>query len=133
MRTSALMGAVMAVVLVSALESTHAHGVKTPTLEMVHPYALETGPGAASAAVYLTIESRSRKGDRLEGAVTPLAKSVEPNGRVDLRRAGPHLLLIGLTKPLSAWDTFPLTLIFARAGRIEVEVLVEEDLGPKPM
>ena len=27
---------------------------------------------------------------------------------------------------LSAYDTFPLTLIFERAGRIAVEVLVEE-------
>lgn len=131
-----------------------AHGVKTRTLELIHPYVVETKAGDTTAGVFLTIESRSRMGDRLTGATSPMATSVElhepepagtaegsrriasiaigPKGRVDLKRSGPHLRLIGITKPFAPWETFPLTLIFERAGRIEVEVLVEEDLGPAP-
>lgn len=129
-----------------------AHGVKTRTLEMIHPYTLDSPPGATTASIYMTIESRSTKGDRLTAAVTSWAASVElrepaageagtntrpvpsveikAKGRIDLTRSGPHLVLSGLTRPLAAWDTFPLTLIFERAGRIEVEVLVEERITP---
>jgi len=34
--------------------------------------------------------------------------------------------LRGLTEPLDGYQYFPLVLIFARAGRMEIEVYVEE-------
>ena len=53
---------------------------------------------------------------------------------VELLPSGAKLRLGGVKKALSAYDTFQMTLIFERAGQIEVEVLVEEGVatGPKP-
>ena len=38
---------------------------------------------------------------------------------------GTHLMLVGLKKPLTAGDTFALTLTFEQAGKTEVTVQVE--------
>ena len=91
--------------------------------------------------------------DRLLGATTPIAASVElqdvpqsretrPVSAIEIRAGGDvellpsraKLRLAGVKKALSAYDTFPMTLIFEKAGRIEVEVLVEEGAAetPKP-
>jgi len=43
-----------------------------------------------------------------------------------LKRYGPHILLTGVKKPLGAYDSFLMTLTFERAGKVEVEVMVEE-------
>jgi copper(I)-binding protein len=45
---------------------------------------------------------------------------------VNLKRGGPHILLTGVKKPIGAYDSFPMTLTFERAGKVEVEVMVEE-------
>jgi len=39
--------------------------------------------------------------------------------------------LVGLKKGLTAYDTLPVTLVFQRAGRIKIDVLVEETSEPK--
>jgi copper(I)-binding protein len=41
-------------------------------------------------------------------------------------------MLLGLRQKLREYDTFPLTLVFERAGRVEVEVLVEEAATMEP-
>lgn len=41
-------------------------------------------------------------------------------------------MLMGLTAPLKAGERFPLTLRFARAGTIAVEVKIEEGMMPTP-
>jgi periplasmic copper chaperone A len=45
-----------------------------------------------------------------------------------------HIMLIGLKKPLTAGQSFPLTLTFAKAGTRTVEVAVEKigAEGPAP-
>ena len=47
-------------------------------------------------------------------------------GEVDLKRGGPHILLVGDEEALGAYDSFLMTLTFERAGKVEVEVMVEE-------
>lgn len=44
---------------------------------------------------------------------------------------GPHLMLMGLKKPLTAGDKFPLTLNFRKAGKLETTVEVAEMAMPK--
>ena len=58
--------------------------------------------------------------------------SVPARGELVLSADGPHLLLGGFKKRLSAYDTFKLTLVFEKAGRIEVEVMVEEAETKEP-
>jgi copper(I)-binding protein len=52
---------------------------------------------------------------------------------VDLKRDGPHLELTGFKKPLDAYESFAMTLVFEKAGSVVVEVMVEEaEAEPKP-
>ena len=50
---------------------------------------------------------------------------VPANGSVVLKPGSYHVMLIGLKKPLTAGETFPLTLTFAKAGNISVTVPVQ--------
>jgi periplasmic copper chaperone A len=47
-------------------------------------------------------------------------------GELILKRDGPHIVLTGVKKQLGAYDAFTMTLVFERAGKVEVEVQVEE-------
>lgn len=141
----------MRIVLAAALcgvacASVLAHGVKTKTIEIGHPWTFGAEVAGADVEVCATIKNIGRTTDRLTGARTPLAKSVEiveggpdgtsrqlvpsveirPGARVELQLSGRRLLLRGVMRALPAWDSFPLTLVFEKAGPIEVEVLVEE-------
>ena len=49
-----------------------------------------------------------------------------------LKRGGPHILLSGMKKQLGAYDAFVMTLVFERAGKVEVEVQVEEAVIVEP-
>jgi copper(I)-binding protein len=125
--------------------SVLAHGVKTKTIEIDHPWTFGADVAGADVEVCATIKNIGRGSDRLIGARTPLAKTVEivepesdgksgptraiemrPGARVELRLSGRRLLLRAFAKALPPWDSFPLTLVFEKAGPIEVEVLVEE-------
>jgi copper(I)-binding protein len=48
------------------------------------------------------------------------------SGELILKRDGPHIVLTGVKKQLGAYDAFPMTLVFERAGKVEIEVQVEE-------
>ena len=45
---------------------------------------------------------------------------------LQLTPVGSRLLLLGVKKPLAAYDSFKMTLMFEKAGIVEVEVMVEE-------
>jgi copper(I)-binding protein len=102
-------------------------------------------PGARTAAAYLTITSTSA-GDRLLGAATPAAAAVEihthvveagmsrmvrlpeltlPAGEtVRLEPGGLHLMLLDVSGPLAAGTKVAMSLRFAEAGTVEIEVPV---------
>jgi copper(I)-binding protein len=54
------------------------------------------------------------------------AAEVKPGGKLELKPGGYHLMLFDLRQPLKKGDRFPLTLTFARAGTLEVSVVVED-------
>ena len=108
-------------------------------------WARPTVQGQTVGGAYLTLQSA--QADRLLGASTPVAGSVElhrmsmdgdvmrmrsldaidlPAGRsVALKPGGTHLMLVGLKAPLKAGEKFPLKLRFEKAGEVEVVVNVE--------
>ena len=45
---------------------------------------------------------------------------------MQLTAKGPHLALTGLKQRLDAYDSFKLTLVFEKAGRMVVDVMIEE-------
>lgn len=114
-------------------------------VDVTAPWARATAPGAQTGAAYLTLAAPA--GDRLVGAETPVARTAElhthlmeggiarmrevdavevPAGRpVALAPGGLHVMLIGLNRQLRRGETFPLILVFEKAGRVAAEVRVE--------
>ena len=120
-------------------------------------YALTTGPGAMSGAVFFEIVNRSAtEPDRLVSAASDVAQRVElhthlidaqgmarmievedgfavaPGATHVLQRGGDHVMLMGLTRPLADGDTFELLLTFEREGEVSIEVPVELNRMPAP-
>jgi copper(I)-binding protein len=131
------------------------HGYKRKTLEVIHPYTFEKPePGGRDAIVGMTLRNKGRQTERLIGATSVIAERVEivvPNAEgtrvdpgstktrieiragaeVELRASAAHVRLVGLKKELAAYDTLPMTLSFERAGRLEIDVMVEEVIEKK--
>jgi copper(I)-binding protein len=136
-------------VLLAALavnRAAHAHEYKVGDLEIIHPVARPTMGAAANSAVYLTIHNAGET-DVLIDVYGPDADAVElhesvmegevmtmrhleegleipTGGDAELATGGHHVMLMGLAEPLHVGDTFPLILVFEKAGAIEVEVHV---------
>jgi copper(I)-binding protein len=136
----------LAAAMALAASAAQAHSHKLKTLEIVHPWCIETEDATKPVVVSMTIKNAGAKPDRLlhasaaSAAKTELRAGVPPDaeggviasipvggrGTVNLKRGGPHILLTGMKKPLSPYDSFLMTLTFERAGKVEVEVMVEE-------
>jgi copper(I)-binding protein len=138
--------------LLGSLSLAHADGVTIGDLQIVHPAIPAPPAGAKSAAGYLEIVNDGSAADRLLGIETGFAKramlhttehaedgvarmvhltaiDIPADGTVTLARGGLHIMLMGLTGPLSEGDIVPATLIFEKAGRVEVEFHVDAPLG----
>ena len=153
MRGKALGASCVLVVICFALDwqspSTLAHGYKRKAIEVVHPYTFATPePGGRDAIVRMTLRNSSKQLERLKSAASVIAERVEivvpkaaagngnnpvrprleikPGGEVELSETVSHLRLVGLKRPLVAYDTLPVTLTFDKAGRLDIDVLVEE-------
>jgi copper(I)-binding protein len=118
-------------------------------------WARATPPGVDVGAAYLTITGGTVS-DRLVGAATQRASMVHlhvveekdgvatmrpvdgiavPAGkRVVLAPKGTHIMLMGLSRPLVAGESFPLALRFEKAGEQTVQVAVRAaaDTGTAP-
>ena len=121
-------------------------------LKIDRPFARATPPGAKTGGVFFTVENRGEIGDTLIRASSPIAGSVElhqmaieaglmkmraipavevkPGGKLELKPGGYHLMLFDLRQPLKKGDKFPLMLTFARAGTLEISVVVEDMAMP---
>lgn len=106
-------------------------------------------PGLAdgNSAAYFVIENRTGADDTLLSAFSDIAGAVElhmtsmengnmqmmhqkevqvPAGVTEFKPGGLHVMLIGLNQDLNPGDTFSLTLDFATAGEMPLEVTVSE-------
>ncbi|HEY1325610.1 MAG TPA: copper chaperone PCu(A)C [Casimicrobiaceae bacterium] len=146
MRANGLRTMASIALMASALTAV-AHDYSIGALHIDHPYARAMPPGARTAAAYLGIENRGRDADALQSASTPRAASVElhtmsseggmmrmrevkevalPPGRtVTFGPGGLHIMLVDPNPPLRKGDRVPLTLTFARAGTVTVQLDVE--------
>ncbi len=137
-RALALAGAMM------VAGSAYAQPVKLGALTITSPWVRPTPPGAPSAAGYLNIVNHGSVTDRLVGATTPDAASVQvhemsmtsngvmkmrpvpgglaipPGKTVALAPGGYHLMIIGPTQEFKAGESVPVTLIFKHAGKVAV-------------
>jgi copper(I)-binding protein len=147
-----LLRPIFALAMTLAIASANAHEYAAGTLRIGHPYARTTVPNQPAGAAYLSVENKGTEADKLVGATTSIARSVQlhtmsmegdvmkmrevsslevkPSEKLVLQPGdGNHIMLIGLKQPLKAGDKFPLTLKFEKAGAVEVLVHVEDKNG----
>jgi periplasmic copper chaperone A len=139
-------GAGLAVLLLLAM-SARSGDYKAGNLAITDPWSRPTPPIASVGAVYFSITNAGRKADSLLAISSPIARQAEihesrvVNGTVEMRPVesidcppgatvriepgGLHVMLLGLTHPLVAGTTFPLSLRFRDAGSVTVQVAVD--------
>jgi copper(I)-binding protein len=113
--------------------STMVNGINLDDVFVLGPAPGSTLPAGGQAGVFLSLYAQN--GDRLTSASAPGAASsvqlvsgpitLNPNTLVDLSGPAPHLVLSGLTNPLSGGETVQLVLNFADAGPVTLSVPVE--------
>jgi copper(I)-binding protein len=102
-----------------------------------------------NSAIYLTIRNPGEQGDILLQALSDVAGAIEihlskmdSSGVMTMERqdqiiipaqesvefspGGLHIMLVNLAQDLSVGDTFPITLVFEKAGELLVEVEVKQ-------
>lgn len=143
--------ALATVLLAFGIGAAYAQSAKVGDIEIHHPWAPMTTKLTNSAA-YMRLVNNGAKPDELVSASSPVAHKVElhvfdvENGiyrmhpveaievspgtaATVLRPGGAHVMLEGLTQPLKSGETFPLSLTFKTAGKVQVEVLIEGAQG----
>ncbi len=122
------------------------------TVAIRDAYVKATVGQATASAAYMTLVNRGDAVERLVGAASPAAEAVElhahavgedgvmrmrpveaveiePGAETALEPGGLHLMLVGLDRPLDEGATFPLTLTFAGAGEVELDLPVRSILA----
>jgi copper(I)-binding protein len=124
-----------------------AHDYKLGALEIGHPWARATPPTAPTGGGYLSVKNTGTEPDRLMSVSSPAAETVQvhemkmdgsvmrmrplegpleikPGETVTLAPGGFHLMMMGLKGPFKQGERVPLTLVFEKAGKIDVEMVV---------
>ena len=129
-----------------AQAQVHAADYHAGNLVVAQPWSPPTPPVASVGAVYFSITNGGPKADQLLSVDTPIARVVEihesrevqgsvrmrevasvecpPGATVKIAPGGLHVMLLGLTRPLTAGMTFPASLHFRDAGVMTVQVVV---------
>lgn len=137
----------LATLLLLLASTAAAHEIHHGHLDFTHPWSRASAASAANGVVYMAVTNTGDETDRLIGATTPMAREVqihmheEVDGVMQMRRldaieiapgetmllepGGRHLMLMGLTGRLQEDTTYPMTLIFERAGEVAIDVVVE--------
>ena len=123
------------------------------SIEIGAPWARATPKGASVGGAYMTITNKGTEADRLIGVSSPVANQAEvhqmamdkgvmsmrpvkggleikPGQTVVLNPESLHLMLIGLKQPLAQGERLKATLEFAKAGKLDLEYVVES-MGAK--
>ncbi|MEQ8665109.1 MAG: copper chaperone PCu(A)C [Rhodospirillales bacterium] len=124
-----------------------AHDVTTDGIMIHHPWARASAGHAKTGAAYMEIMVTGDSADRLVAIETGVADRAEihahaavdgvmkmmkldgadvsPGEPAIFKPGGLHVMLFGLKAPLKEGESFPMTLIFEKAGRVDVIVAVE--------
>jgi copper(I)-binding protein len=120
--------------------------VEADSVTVDHAWARASAGAASTGAAYLRVVGGGQA-DQIVGASTPVAAMAEvhqsamDNGVMKMRAmpnvaipagqavtfapGGTHIMLMGLKQPLVAGQSFPLTLTFAHAAPVTVDVKVQ--------
>ena len=133
-----------------------AHGVTVGDLEIIHPHIPQPAATAKAAGGFMVITNNGTEPDRLIGIESDIAAKSEvheskvdengvgtmehvdaieipPGETINLEHGGYHVMFMGLTGTLTEGDMRKATLIFERAGRVEVEFMIDPPTGQGEM
>ena len=138
----------LAASLVFAALPAAAHDYKLGTLEIATPWTRATAPTAKAGGGFMTITNKGTTADRLVAARSNVSAKVQihemkmdgsvmrmrelekgleipPGATVALKPGGFHIMFMELKAPFAVNGKVPLTLVFEKAGSIDVEMTVE--------
>jgi copper(I)-binding protein len=134
--------------LLGATVAAEAHEYQLGALKIGHPWARATAPTAPAGGGFHSVTNNGTVPDRLVSVQSTAAETVQihemkmdgdvmrmrevgqgleipPGATVTLAPGGFHLMMMGLKGPLKQGTKVPLTLVFEKAGKIDVELAVE--------
>jgi len=137
---------------VFAASGATAHEFKVGALDIGHPWSRPTPKDANVAGGYLTITNKGKTADRLIGGDSPAASQIEvhemvdvdgmtktrplangieikPGKTVELKPGSLRIVLLGLKEPFQIGQKIKGTLVFEKAGPVEIVYNVEENPG----
>ena len=133
-----------------------AHDYKVGSLVITHPWTRATAPTAKAGGGFLVVENKGTTPDRLVAAQSDAAQKVEihemkmdgsvmrmrelaggleipPGGSVALKPGGFHIMFMELKAPFAKGAKVPVTLVFEKAGKVDVEFAVQDVGAAEPM
>ena len=133
------------VVALSFSFSVQAQEAKVGSIKVEQAYTRSTVPGQMAAGGFMKIENKGAA-DQLVSASSPVAGDVQlhemamegnvmkmrqvkditvpAGGAVELKPGGLHLMFMNIKAPLTAGESVPVKLKFAKAGEVEVKMPV---------
>jgi periplasmic copper chaperone A len=131
----------------AGLALVQAEEYKAGPIRIEAPWIRATPTGAQVAGGYMKIENTGKEADRLVGGTTAIAGKFEvhemqmvgtimkmreldkgldlpPGATVELKPGSYHLMLMDLKGQAKAGDTIKGTLVFEKAGKVDIEYTV---------
>lgn len=149
-RTVIAAAAIAAVFMADA----RAHDYTVGSLKIGHPWTRATPKGASVGGGYMKITNTGTAPDRLIGGAADVAGRFEvhemkmengvmkmrqlgngldiaPGQTVELKPGGYHVMFVGLKQPFEQGKSIAATLVFEKAGKVEVSFKIE-GIGGQP-
>ncbi len=131
--------------LAAAPSPAPAHDYKAGDIRIGHPWTRATPPASRTGAGYMKLTNTGTAPDRLVGAASPIVGRAEihatemdgtvmkmrqladglalPAGQtVELKPGGIHIMFPELSGPIEKGKRIPVTLVFEKAGRVDVDM-----------
>ena len=129
-----------------------AHEIIAGDLQIIHPHIPQPATTAKAAGGFMAIVNNGTQADRLIGVESDIAAKSEVHesrvdangvgtmvhidaieipagGTVTLEHGGYHVMFMGLTGPLTEGEMHKAALIFEKAGRVEIEFMIDPPVG----
>ncbi len=135
--------------------AAQAQDYRLGTIEILRPWTRATPPTAQSGGGFLVVTNAGTTPDRLIAAKSTAADKVEihemkmdgnvmrmrelekgleipPGSSVELKPGGYHIMFMGLKAPFAKDARVPITLVFEKAGSVDIELPVQAMGAPPP-
>lgn len=142
----------VALIFLALFGPATAHEVTANGFKISHPWVRALPKGMTVTAGYAKITNTGKEPDKLLGAsmegaektelhttimegdvakMRPLAEGlmIGPGETVELKTSGAHIMFLGVTKPLVEDSYIAGTLVFEKAGKVDIEFAVTAIAG----